>query len=264
MSETDAGKLAACPFCSGTDIRFDRHIQGRSPTGEIWSMYCYQCGATFPNRYRKELLVEKWNTRTPPTGNAMREALEAFQKIQACADNSGAVYTIASKMIDDLAAQPQEQREQREANHFEQTAAGVIDWKAEAERANRLLAAQQQREAVQPVAFQKIEPHIYSPDYQAMGDCRICGHDSEKPWHQHTAPPPLPDSAGAGGEREALASFGHDRKKTWLLRFEDADEDDMIFDNEADARSAYGRHSFTWNCTLFETSALSPHSGKSE
>ena len=30
---------------------------------------------------------------------------------------------------------------------------------------------------------QQIKPHLYFPDYQAMGDCRICGHDAKKPWH---------------------------------------------------------------------------------
>lgn len=32
-----------------------------------------------------------------------------------------------------------------------------------------------------------IWPHTYSPDYQAMGDCRVCGHEQDKPWHS----PPL-------------------------------------------------------------------------
>jgi hypothetical protein len=51
-------KMQSCPFCAGDDIRFDRHVDNRSPTGEVWSMCCYRCGATFPNRYRKALLVE--------------------------------------------------------------------------------------------------------------------------------------------------------------------------------------------------------------
>jgi hypothetical protein len=38
------------------------------------------------------------------------------------------------------------------------------------------------REVVIPI--QQIEPHIYSPDYQAMGDCRVCGHGQDKPWHR--------------------------------------------------------------------------------
>src|SRR4029078_1635062 len=25
--------------------------------------------------------------------------------------------------------------------------------------------------------------HVYSPDYQAMGDCMVCGHDQHVPWH---------------------------------------------------------------------------------
>jgi hypothetical protein len=56
-------KLLPCLHCAGADIRFDKHVSESSPTGEIWSMCCYDCGATFPNRYRKELLVEAWNTR---------------------------------------------------------------------------------------------------------------------------------------------------------------------------------------------------------
>lgn len=34
----------------------------------------------------------------------------------------------------------------------------------------------------------EIKPHLYSPDYQAMGDCRVCGHDRDKPWHSMTSP----------------------------------------------------------------------------
>ena len=52
-----------CPFCEGADIRCDRHHESRSPTGFVWSMCCYNCGATFPNRYKRELLVEAWNRR---------------------------------------------------------------------------------------------------------------------------------------------------------------------------------------------------------
>lgn len=38
-------------------------------------------------------------------------------------------------------------------------------------------------EETNSAAFGPIKPHIYSPDYQAMGDCRVCGHCQEKPWH---------------------------------------------------------------------------------
>ena len=52
-----------CPFCGGKDIRFGKHHEAQSPTQIVWSMCCYRCGATFPNRYKKELLVNAWNKR---------------------------------------------------------------------------------------------------------------------------------------------------------------------------------------------------------
>jgi len=41
----------------------------------------------------------------------------------------------------------------------------------------------------------EIKRHIYMPDYQAMGDCRICGHERDKPWHCQLGqwPPTGPD-----------------------------------------------------------------------
>jgi hypothetical protein len=33
-----------------------------------------------------------------------------------------------------------------------------------------------------------VQPHAYSPDAQAMGDCRGCGHSRAKPWHTDTSP----------------------------------------------------------------------------
>jgi Lar family restriction alleviation protein len=57
-----------CPFCGGTDIRCDKHHNTSYERSEkfVWSMCCYSCGATFPNRYRRELLLEAWNRRTDP------------------------------------------------------------------------------------------------------------------------------------------------------------------------------------------------------
>lgn len=60
-------EIKPCPFCAGTNIRFDAHPHtGRGPLhydATVYSMCCYDCGATFPNRYRKELLIEAWNRR---------------------------------------------------------------------------------------------------------------------------------------------------------------------------------------------------------
>lgn len=55
-----------CPFCGGTDIRCDAHPFSEPYRSEktVYSMCCYQCGATFPNRFKRELLVEAWNRRT--------------------------------------------------------------------------------------------------------------------------------------------------------------------------------------------------------
>lgn len=63
-------KILPCPFCGGTDIRFDAHHGygiGIHSGETVYSMCCYDCGATFPNRYRKELLVECWNRRASLT-----------------------------------------------------------------------------------------------------------------------------------------------------------------------------------------------------
>lgn len=56
-----------CPFCGGKDIRFTEHrgMGNRRLKGceNLWSTCCYDCGATFANRYKKQLLVDQWNRR---------------------------------------------------------------------------------------------------------------------------------------------------------------------------------------------------------
>lgn len=58
-----SGRFLPCPFCGGGDIRYDEHRTDLSPTGAVFSMCCYKCGASFPNRYKLELLVDAWNRR---------------------------------------------------------------------------------------------------------------------------------------------------------------------------------------------------------
>lgn len=63
---TDKETLKPCPFCGGSDIRITRHPKegtGLHWNEDVYSMCCYDCGATFPNRYKRELLVEAWNRR---------------------------------------------------------------------------------------------------------------------------------------------------------------------------------------------------------
>jgi Lar family restriction alleviation protein len=66
-----------CPFCGGKDIRFNEHGPMFVQRGEalvrnpdtIWSMCCYDCGATFPNRGTKEPLMKCWNRRPNSRAN---------------------------------------------------------------------------------------------------------------------------------------------------------------------------------------------------
>jgi len=93
-------KILPCPFCGGKDIRFDCHRSHLSPTGEIWSMGCFDCRAQFPNRYKKELLVKNWNTRhnlTEKLKRALRAAiLKTNRTITKCTDYdpAGSTYEI--------------------------------------------------------------------------------------------------------------------------------------------------------------------------
>lgn len=55
-----------CPFCGGNDIRHDRHPRaGNREHGyaDVYSMCCYECGATFPNCYSLKALNDSWNRR---------------------------------------------------------------------------------------------------------------------------------------------------------------------------------------------------------
>jgi Lar family restriction alleviation protein len=89
--DTNAMAFKPCPFCEGTDIRCDKHHESRSPTGFVWSMCCYQCGATFPNRYKRELLVEGWNRR--PAYRAITGPSE--ESTQICTSDRTAVWSQA-------------------------------------------------------------------------------------------------------------------------------------------------------------------------
>lgn len=73
----DQRLVLPCPFCGGTDIRFDRHgplwNDDGKPVSAVWSTACYDCGATFPNRASLPPLVEAWNRR-PDGQNGEAEA----------------------------------------------------------------------------------------------------------------------------------------------------------------------------------------------
>jgi Lar family restriction alleviation protein len=94
MTQSKSELLAAvkpCPFCGGIDIRFDRHEHTReSPTGVIWSMCCYHCGAQVPNRYKKELLVDAWNKRAlAASAPGHAELLDTLEMMAQDFDDAG-------------------------------------------------------------------------------------------------------------------------------------------------------------------------------
>tara|TARA_R110002124_G_scaffold163667_3_gene331040 strand:- start:1134 stop:1475 length:342 start_codon:yes stop_codon:yes gene_type:complete len=61
-------ELKPCPFCGGDNLQLSSHCGYRarmSPTGEIFSIRCLVCSVAFPSEYKKDLLVGKWNNRSP-------------------------------------------------------------------------------------------------------------------------------------------------------------------------------------------------------
>jgi Lar family restriction alleviation protein len=65
---TDA--LLPCPFCGCCDVRLQKHSnagRGEHSGDDVFSIGCYRCGASVPNRYNehgRKLLISAWNTRT--------------------------------------------------------------------------------------------------------------------------------------------------------------------------------------------------------
>ena len=61
-------ELKPCPFCGSADIA-NVSAGYAGPTNrwhagdEIFAVNCRKCGASVPNRYRNDLVVEHWNSR---------------------------------------------------------------------------------------------------------------------------------------------------------------------------------------------------------
>lgn len=61
-------ELKPCPFCGSTDI--SNVSAGYACASKVWhrgdeifAVNCRGCGASVPNRYRNDLVVNAWNTR---------------------------------------------------------------------------------------------------------------------------------------------------------------------------------------------------------
>lgn len=91
-------------------------------------------------------------------------------------------------------------------------------------------------EMTTPTAAQapEIVAHHYSPDYQSMGDCRVCGHEQNKPWHIGQAPTGTDDARKA---LEEIVSWKHDT----LGKRESDDTPPLTADFDRGARMAFYR-----------------------
>lgn len=88
-------ELLPCPFCGGSDIRIDAHPHvGRyeHENETVYSMCCYACGATFPNRYKRQALQDAWNRRAAADeiDKLRREINMVLEEAAKVADGYGA------------------------------------------------------------------------------------------------------------------------------------------------------------------------------
>jgi Lar family restriction alleviation protein len=65
--EDSMDELKPCPFCGGEAKNVSAGVAGPSNrwhAGDpIFAVNCIKCGASVPNRYRNDLVVEAWNRR---------------------------------------------------------------------------------------------------------------------------------------------------------------------------------------------------------
>lgn len=62
----DLVELKPCPFCGSKNVKIAAHYgvgRGFHKGETVYSIDCMGCTAAFANRYRREILVEQWNTR---------------------------------------------------------------------------------------------------------------------------------------------------------------------------------------------------------
>lgn len=59
-------KIKPCPFCTSQKIHWHAHTgagTGNHQGETVFSMCCYDCGATQPNRYSLQPMIDLWNRR---------------------------------------------------------------------------------------------------------------------------------------------------------------------------------------------------------
>ena len=98
-----SAELLPCPFCGGTNIALAAHPQagrGFDHHGDtVYSIDCMGCGASFPNRYRREILVEQWNTRA---ASPQATATQPAQTVRELMDEQRIAIEAALSISDDI------------------------------------------------------------------------------------------------------------------------------------------------------------------
>jgi hypothetical protein len=131
----------------------------------------------------------------------------------------------------------------------------------------KLAASEAERERFAAHVTELLEREAVWSKVRGASDCccMFYSRDTEREYETGTCPhqrvrAALATPAPAKTGETALCTFGpeKERKRVFILKFEDADVGDMYFTDEAEAVKAFGRHSFTWNCTLLSTHSPTP------
>jgi len=96
---------------------------------------------------------------------------------------------------------------------------------------------------------------------ETYGGFRQTMTDHEKQiWYDAHRALEIIKNARAEQNQKALCTYGPqaNRKRRWILKFDDRDVADMHFDDEGDAMRAWDRAKDNWTCTLFVTAEFVP------
>ena len=103
------GELKLCPFCGSADIA-NVSAGHAGPTDwfhagdEIFAVNCKMCGASVPNRYRNDLVVDAWNKRAESMNKQLLVALKQLAACMACYDETPEEYLALKSAGDAIAA----------------------------------------------------------------------------------------------------------------------------------------------------------------
>lgn len=76
--EENKETLKPCPFC-GCEAMLTNQLSSDEYGHKLWNVFCRDCGNSTASYWDKEIVVEKWNTRTP--------AEEVVARLEECAED---------------------------------------------------------------------------------------------------------------------------------------------------------------------------------